>query len=680
MRGWRILALSIFLGLLFGIRFSTPLSVPALISCAVLLVLPGTLLGFRLFRLDQLSSRIFLALGLGYLLALLILYICSQTFASTSTFAVAFYACIGSFAATLIPLPKLPQSTEPELSRLGGRILISLLLLACLMRVYQVGTPEFQGDEARALILAEAVYQGQSDILFVHKKGPAEALLPYGMLSLSGQLTGFSARLPFAFAGVLIILGIFCLASTLWENRRGETVGLIAASIIIFDGFIFAFSRIVQYQSLLVLMCSCAVLCAIRARRSPSSYLYLYFSALFAAAGLLSHYDTLLLLPLLGFICWPCIKLSPRHAFAASCLFAFVCATFFVPFLLHDAIGTTASYLSQRMGPSQLPTNNLPRYIGLLSFYTTTFETMLLVIVPLLALCYLCWRQNKLLAACWLALLLSCLIFPGILALEGKRSLAGIGVLALIVVSSLKLKLQFQQQVLVFWIAPGLYALAFLFARPNTHFYVVHSGLALAAGLALHNLYQRRSQIEQRALLFGLIAVVCLNFYYTYIVYLRQLPEYRQVFPRARPLIYWAGYGDTLPSGVFFGFPRRSGWDVVQTLFQSGELSGSYDSNEEALITAWYTRGAIRKTEWPDYYFIAANPNDPVPVPRTSLEKTYFFWGRIYVDNQRRLDIYSRLYPERAPKRFDYEKLNFYSSLASPLNLNNALLALNQSR
>jgi hypothetical protein len=680
MKRLSFIAVAILLALLFGFCFVAPYSTSAAIAATVLLVLPGTLLGLRLFASDHHSSRIFLAVGLGYLLAILSLYFCSQVFASNSTPAVIFFAALGSLAVILLPLPKLGAGSQTALIPLSRWLLPLILLLACFARLYQVGTPEFQGDEARALILAEALTHGQSDVLFLHKKGPAEVLIPYGILALTGQLSGFSARLPFALAGILIILGAFCLSRELWQEKQGQIIGLLAAGILSFDGFIFAFSRIVQYQSLLVLMCSCAVLCAIRARHDAAKPIYIYLAAAFAAAGLLSHYDTLLLLPLLSFICWPYIRGNPRHALLGLSLFAVICATFFLPFLLHDAIGTTASYLSQRLGPSQLPTNNLPRYLALLSFYTTTFETVVLVGLPLVSLCIVCWRRYKVLACLWAITLFGCIAFPELLSLGGKRSSAGLCVLILILFSFAKLKLQYQAQVIALWITPGLFALAFLFARPNTHFYVVHCGFALAAGLALHSLYSNLNRAGQRLLAASTLCFFGLNFYYTYIVYLRQIPEYRQVFPKARPLIFLASYADTPPNGAFFAFPRRSGWDVIQSLFQSGELNGSYDSNEEALITAWYTRGALRKVEWPDYYFISSNPNDPVPIPRTSLEKTYFFWGRIYVENQRRLDIYSRLSPGRDPKRFDYELTSLNTQIVAPLNLNNALQALNQSR
>src|SRR5262249_38211529 len=56
-------------------------------------------------------------------------------------------------------------------------VLCALLVLAACMRLPNLGYSEFHSDEARAVLLATAVVDGQDGILLAHRKGPAEVLL-----------------------------------------------------------------------------------------------------------------------------------------------------------------------------------------------------------------------------------------------------------------------------------------------------------------------------------------------------------------------------------------------------------------------------------------------------------------------------------------------------------------------
>lgn len=89
--------------------------------------------------------------------------------------------------------------------------LLLLLALSCFYRFYNLGSSEFQGDEARAAARLRASVPRMRR-LFSHKKGPVEALLPYALLSGSFRLEEFSARFPFALAGTLSVLLAFSIA------------------------------------------------------------------------------------------------------------------------------------------------------------------------------------------------------------------------------------------------------------------------------------------------------------------------------------------------------------------------------------------------------------------------------------------------------------------------------------
>jgi len=128
-----------------------------------------------------------------------------------------------------------------------------------------------------------------------------------------------------------------------------------------------------------------------------------------------------------------------------------------------------------------------------------------------------------------------------------------------------------------------------------------------------------------------------------YLVFIRQAPEYRIVFPSARPDIYRASYGDTLPRDAgYFGFPHRAGWKVIGQLYREGVLRGDFESNEDYLITLWYLGREPRCGQAPQYYFLSAAPLDLVKLPVEQIHKDYYLFGSVRVDGAEKIAIYSR--------------------------------------
>src|SRR5262245_3654153 len=138
---------------------------------------------------------------------------------------------------------------------------LPLLLIALLgagLRFTYLGGAEFQGDEANVVLLGVDAVIGHDAILLLHRKGPVEVLLPTGLMALVGQLNEWAARLPFALAGMGVILGVFVLARRMLSAgvdavERGWMAGAVAATILALDGFLIAYSRMVQYQNVVVL-------------------------------------------------------------------------------------------------------------------------------------------------------------------------------------------------------------------------------------------------------------------------------------------------------------------------------------------------------------------------------------------------------------------------------------------
>src|SRR5262249_2622345 len=173
---------------------------------------------------------------------------------------------------------------------------------------------------------------------------------------------------------------------------------------------------------------------------------------------------------------------------------------------------------------------------------------------------------------------------------------------------------------LLLWFAAPFVANAFLIRDPKTHFYTMDAGAALLIGMAIAQLVGwlrvRRVAWAWAPLALGGAALLALAAPYAYLVFVRQSPEDRIVFPAARPAVCRASYGDTLPrDGGYFGFPHRAGWKVIGELYRRGVLRGSFESNEDYLMTLWYLGGEPRCGVNPDYYFLSAAPMDLVKLP-----------------------------------------------------------------
>jgi hypothetical protein len=203
---------------------------------------------------------------------------------------------------------------------------------------------------------------------------------------------------------------------------------------------------------------------------------------------------------------------------------------------------------------------------------------------------------------------------------------------------------------------------SFLIADPKTHFYTMDAAAALLIALASAQLLgwlrtRRLAWLGAPVALAG-AALLALAVPYLYLVFVRQTPEYRIVFPAARPDIYRASYGDTLPRNAgYFGFPHRAGWKVIGELYRQGVLRGNFESNEDYLITLWYLGRVSRCDRAPEYYFLAHAPLDLVKVPAEQIQRTYHLFGSVQVDGVTQIDIYSRQ-PVAQPRTFDLSSYN----------------------
>jgi hypothetical protein len=532
-----------------------------------------------------------------------------------------------------------------------------VILFAAFFRLLDLGYSEFQGDEGVVVMRAARAILGDDAQLFYHQKGPAEVLLPMATWTLSGTINEWQARLPFAFAGLLGVVALYLLGRR-WFNRRN---GQIAALLLAINGYFVGFGRVVQYQSLVLAVTTLALLALWRWSEGEGRR-WLIAGAALLSFGFLAHYDAGLALPTAAYIVgrrlwraqserrtlWVEVLVAGALAFA-------IFALFYLPFIRHPNFAKTLGYLSSaRVGTKGPLYNNLLSSLPLATFYNSTYYLIGLVSLLIVA-SFLPFRRLGLLipTACYLLLILQSPI-------SSLQSPIWVGPVLAGLLTAILLSRRSSAPSRAAWLwfgAPFLFYY-FLVRDPRTHVLNVFPGACLLASLPLTRIRQHFhaprftphvsrftshvSRFTFHALLLSSLAILVLLAYYPYLVFVQHDPEIKRTWPAHRPALYWRPDAE-LPHDGYFGFPYRAGWKVVGLLIEEGALSGVYASNEEQEVAGWYTRGAERTyCPGPEWYLIAQNVQDEVPIDRGEIEATYHLWGEIQVAGEPKLWIYHR--------------------------------------
>lgn len=549
-----------------------------------------------------------------------------------------------------------------------------LLIGGALLRFPNLGYAEYHGDEARAALRAAAVIQGYEDVLLIHKKGPTEILLPTVIYSLSNHLTETTSRLPFAIAGFVALFAIWLLGWRLF----GPLVGFIAAFLLMFDGYYIGFARIVQYQSIVILMTACVVLILHRLTVRPvASIRYLTLAALLLATGLYSHYEaSLAILPAFYFL----VVLLYRHpnvrkqtlvaTLIAGTIGVAMLALFYVPFVLHPQFGATLTYLTERRigldipgadatGDGGFPYNNLADYFLRSTVYNTTYYELLRMLALVSALIFLyakLWgrRLAGVLGLLLLAILVVTFTQPQWFVV-GETDYTFLFFGLALLPPLLAFKLPANEHALWLWFGlPFLFALFFTL-KPRTHIYIFFMPWSLLIGLtvvrakAWLNARMTRGTVNVAGVTLGTICALLFGIYaYTYFIY--NGVEVLRLWDTDRPPGYWTAYDRPDHLGMF-GFPLAAGWKVAGALYGDGTIAGDYENNEDKQWgPMWYTRGERQCERTADWFFETSS-FEPVSPERyqTMMENlalnNFKQWGIVTIHDQDRMVIYKRALP-----------------------------------
>jgi hypothetical protein len=548
----------------------------------------------------NLGERLILAIGLSLALtiigAMVTVYL-PGPFDLTRLWIVVNLIIVVGLVYTTFKRSNVERSNVPTFNALLIAGLLAILLLAAALRLFRLGYAEFHEDEAEALMLGVRLMQGEDYALFLHRKGPAQMLLPVTFWLFNGHITEGLARFPFVLSSLLSVVTLFFI------GRRwfGWPAGVIAALLWAINGYAIAFGRMVQYQALIFFLgplgLYCLYLAGTETLERSNAGRWQILGAILLAVCLLAHFDALMLLPAAAYLFWVAnrrISEWPKEPFRHSpfayspavialSLFFGLLAAFYVPYLLDPEFKNTAGYLVEsRVKPGWIY-NNFDLLRRLDQVYSSRFYW------PVLAFG-----------------IAACIVEP----IVRRRQWWG----AFATVEARAVWLMF---------GAGFIGYVFLVDDPRTHLYIIYPGAVLLAGKGIYDLrilnYEFRNFISSPFHLFAssllrlfvfLVAVLLVSLIVIYEAVIFLSTESALSWLRQR----WDGstweriYADMPQERDYFAYPKREGWKAVGALRARGMFPGDFRSvNEDFIIPIWYNFGQARSCyDTPAHYFVRA--------------------------------------------------------------------------
>jgi len=527
--------------------------------------------------------------------------------------------------------------------------LAAILVLGGLLRLSHLGYSEFQGDEARVLLRAGEVLQGFPNALYVHQKPPGEILFTAALQGQMGAINEFWARFPFALAGLGALAASFLLGRR-WSGLLG---GAVAAALLAVDGYLIAFARIVQYQSVVILV-SLLVLLLLDEARTEQRRLTgrLTLAGFLVATGLLAHYDLLaialpalyLLVELTRSLRGGLRRLIP--ALMPGALLAIgLPALFFVPWVRYPGFGEALRYVvDERLG-LKFPYNNLVDFLQRTMVYSSSYAILSMAAVTLIYTGALYRRRFGIWAGAAAGAIVAGGLAFGVARPEwltlGGRELTLLSILPLLGVALLPY-LRVGERASWLWFGSLFMAAIFLIGKPDSHVYVFFVPWALLVGMGVHA-WQPRPRVARAACGAG-VALLLFLAGYPWLMFADAPAERLRTWDVNQPRVYGYPFAQP-PERAIMGFPLRNGWKAVGVLFAEGDLAGGFESNARPEVADWYTRAAAACPADEQHFFLTTTvePTDEAWLlqVRGQVEQEQQLTAMVTVAGDERLLIYT---------------------------------------
>lgn len=472
-------------------------------------------------------------------------------------------------------------------------VLLLILAVSIFFRIYKLGYSDFQGDEVSAqnFLFGEQPFK---DFLLTRSIPPGQYIVSFIQNNIFQSINPhLRVRLPFSLAGIIILIFIFLL------QKEKSVIPILLIGV---SGLFIAFSRIVQYQSFIMLFGVINVFC-INKYTSTKNYNYIYLASITSAMAVLFHYDSLsYIIPSLIFLA---VNKDFKGLLRYILPIGIIASFFYIPFVLKPEFRQTLNYLTKERIGTGSTAGALNYSLKILALYHS--KEFLVITGLLLAFLFAKnFKEEKIPAK--IVLTISLIFIISRLATTKESgpiivvSVMTFGLLLLLKIKNIYLKKETNTETLVeLWFYFSFLTYGLAFKMPLTHIYNFLLPLFLLIG------YKIKQTKTIRALL-GVAFISSISFNYSaFIETSREFPweEKRYIFGNMPSAI---SSGEKL-KGIF-GFPYYRNWEEIRDKSLQLKDSGleEYYSNEKYRLAKYYMQGFKWNPEQQDFYIYIKNP------------------------------------------------------------------------
>lgn len=435
--------------------------------------------------------------------------------------------------------------------------LFALIVLSGMLRLFNLGYSDYQGDEIKALYLPE---EGEGFFSFIldQRKGPLQFVITYFIKLVDSDYSDrFLARFFFAAAGVIAVYLLYKLV----EAHFGKLAAGLASFFLATNGLFVAFSRIVQYQSFVICFSLAALyLFTLSLKIQSFRHRGVIWGFVLWAVALLAHYDAVFIAPfaLYLLVVWfvryyETDKKAKRTLIFSIILAISIVLAFYIPFVFSISKSTLA-YWSGRISGEVSSKVSSSRY--LFSVYQPIYIIHFYTIATILGLLYLYYYSF------------------GVDRPKGK------GIKKYLIYLSLGA-----------WFLAPLVFMEKMVSIPGTHIYTYLIPLFIIMALGLKGIYELLEQKFSRGVyLWAYQVVLAIVFTFTFLQSYAIFVDNNQEYPwQEEKFLIWTF---PKPTPIYhlslFGFPYYRNWDGIgQFIKQYAEIT-YYSTNERKALVRYH--------------------------------------------------------------------------------------------
>lgn len=496
-----------------------------------------------------------------------------------------------------------------------------IILFSVFVRVEGIGYSNYQGDEVNTMDFLYEMNDGVLNYLLAQKRGPVQYLINISNVSMFGYRDESQIRLVYSIAGILALITFYLFVRKVYDS----STAFITSVLLAINGLFIAFARITQYQSIMYFLVPIGVLVFVNSI-NKKDYKLAFVSGLLMSLSVLTHYDTLSVLPFfISIYLSLVINEIYKHGFVLNNknqIFAYLhfvifalafiipAASYYIPFAMGESFdNTTSSYLDNRLsGGGFMPRTEIT--LKLITMYIPKFHIWVLFILGILSIISYgkYFKEQSLIMINkigikkeWIyylyLLLTSLILFSSVFSLYPikPRTSSLLIILCSLAISTLLIlnkKIDLYKKAVIIWFL-GCYSFYwFIMKDPRTHVYVSFIPLfMIAADGFIKLIYMVKSKYVVNAILGLFVLMLIFISGVNYKIFVDRNPEYPWW---DKTFLGWDIYNIKRVryekiEGVF-GFNNYRGWEQVAGMFNKGCLVGNFKSNEKDSITYFYTR------------------------------------------------------------------------------------------